>query len=70
MHVLTLLFFSLMWSVGVHADTVLVQYGFDGTLPSAQEGFYIFEHSQGFVEPSSVLFLSPQEVTSVELTRT
>lgn len=43
----------LLGSVVARADTVLVQYGFDGTLPSAQEGFYIYEHSQGFVEPTS-----------------
>ena len=42
-------------SVLVHAasaDTVLVSYGFDGKLPTAQEGFYIFENSRGYVEPT------------------
>jgi hypothetical protein len=67
----------LTGSAVVHADTVLVQYGFDGTLPSAQEGFYIFEHSQGFVEPTSTVKFSgyrslelqeaPNDGTFVEL---
>ena len=58
MHVLPLLLFFLTWSVVAHADTVLVQYGFDGTLPSATEGFYIFENSRGFVEPTSAVKFS------------
>lgn len=58
MPLLILLFVLLTRSVSAHADTVLVQYGFDGTLPSAQEGFYIFEHSQGFVEPTSTVKFS------------
>jgi len=36
-----------------HSDTTLVQYGFDGALPSAKDGFYIFENTRGFVEPTS-----------------
>lgn len=35
------------------ADTVLVNYGFDGTLPAAEDGFYLFENSRGHVEPTA-----------------
>lgn len=52
---MTLLLVLLTGSAVVHADTVLVQYGFDGTLPSAQEEFSIFEHSQGFKDPHHYL---------------
>jgi len=40
------------------ADSVLVQYGFDSTLPSVEDGFYIFENSRGFVEPTSAVRFS------------
>ncbi len=77
MRIVILLLVLLTGSVVARADTVLVQYGFDGTLPSAQEGFYIFEHSQGFVEPTNSVKFSgyrslelqeaPHDETFVEL---
>jgi hypothetical protein len=53
--------FVLMWfccSSVARADSVLVQYGFDSTLPSVEDGFYIFENSRGFVEPTSAVRFS------------
>jgi hypothetical protein len=53
--------FVLTWfccSSVARADSVLVQYGFDSTLPSVEDGFYIFENSRGFVEPTSAVRFS------------
>ena len=53
--------FVLMWfccSSVARADSVLMQYGFDSTLPSVEDGFYIFENSRGFVEPTSAVRFS------------
>ena len=58
MRVLSLLLLLLSFSAGAHADSVLVQYGFDSTLPSAEDGFYIFENSRGFVEPTNAVKFS------------
>ncbi|MBM4255332.1 MAG: hypothetical protein FJ147_05480 [Deltaproteobacteria bacterium] len=53
--------FPLVW-VGLsgvaRADVVLVQYGFDSMLPSAADGFYIFENSRGWVEPTNTVKFS------------
>src|SRR5437773_10533666 len=38
--VLSLLLLLLSFSAGAHADSVLVPYGFDSTLPSAEDGFH------------------------------
>jgi len=48
----------LLHAKGSWADSVLVQYGFDGTLPSIADGFYIFENSRGFVEPTNAVRFS------------
>lgn len=50
---------SWFWLCSVAwADSVLVQYGFDGRLPSIEDGFYIFENSRGFVEPTNTVRFS------------
>lgn len=50
---LVLTFFLFFGVLNALSDTTLVQYGFDETLPSAKDGFLIFENTRGFVEPSS-----------------
>lgn len=44
--------------VAAHADTTLVNYSFDGRLPTAEDGFYLFENARGFVEPSDAVKFS------------
>lgn len=50
---LVLSFFLFHGVLNALGDTTLVEYGFDGTLPSAKDGFLIFENTRGFVEPTT-----------------
>lgn len=48
----SLVVFVMALARNAAADKVLVNYGFDGTLPTPQEGFFLFQNSRGSVEPT------------------
>ncbi len=42
----------LLSALPARSDTTLVHYGFDEKLPTAKDGFYIFQNSRGYVAPT------------------